>query len=231
MNLDACVQLANGKFRNVVDDRALAHCVPNTYITELARSSCDSLAPDADETLAPFSIEAYTLGGRKTREANKELYNRFRQEVEDQWGVDTSNWNDSVGVLQCRSAAYHHDPFNPDVAYINWYVDGPYATFELNGKPSVLEPGSIVVFDPYCPHALYYGEKYTFGTTAPDESIPTSLFVTLEVPMADVAYLLNIQRMSKANAPVMNGSGCVDPVTGKWHPDTQALTPESPTLS
>lgn len=229
MNLNACVKLANGQFRTVVDDRALAHCAPDAYITALAKSSCDNLAPHTEEALAPFAIEAYTLGGRKTRDANKELYSRFRQEVEDQWGVDTSNWSDTVGVLQCRSAAYHHDPFNPDVAYINWYVDGPYATFELNGKPCLLEPGSIVVFDPYCPHALYYGEKYSFGTSSPDESTPTSLFVTLEVPMADVAYLLNVQRMAKANAPLMNGNGSVDPATGQWLPNTQSC--EAPALS
>lgn len=225
MKLDACVAMPDGQFRTVVDDRAVVMCMPDTYITELARESCDALAMMNEEKLAPFAIEAYTLGGKKTRDACKELYARMSQEIEDQWGVDTSSWTESVGVLQCRSAPYHHDPFNPEVAYINWYVEGPAATFELNGKPTVLEPGSLVVFDPYCPHALYYGHKYEFAAaTASAANPPTSLFVTLEVPMADVAYLLNVQRLSKANAPLMGAEGGVDPLTGKWMADRQYLT-------
>ena len=232
MKLDACVALANGQFRPVVDDRALAHCLPDDYITQMAKESCAHLAASTnDETLAPFAIEAYTLGGKKTRDASQELYARMRQEVEDQWGVDTSEWSQSVGVLQCRSAPYHHDPFNPDVAYINWYVDGPAATFELNGKPTVLEPGSIVVFDPFCPHALYYGKKYDFAAdTASTANPPTSLFVTLEVPMADVAYLLNIQTMPKPNAPLMTSQGGVDPITGKWLEDKEYMSSAHETL-
>ena len=224
MKLNACVALPDGKFRTVVDDRAVVMCQPDTYITELARASCDALADTGPEKIAPFSIEAYTLGGKKTRDACKELYSRMSQEIEDQWGVDTSAWSQSVGVLQCRSAPYHHDPFNPEVAYINWYVEGPAATFELNGKPTMLEPGSIVVFDPYCPHALYYGQAYEFSTdTAATANPPTSLFVTLEVPMADVAYLLNVQRLSKANAPLMDKDGGVDPISGKWMADRQYM--------
>lgn len=225
MKLDACVALPDGQFRTVVDDHALAHCAPDTYITVLARESCEALAAMKDEKLAPFAIEAYTLGGKKTRDACKELYSRMSQEIEEQWGVDISNWTESVGVLQCRSAPYHHDPFNPEVAYINWYVEGPAATFELNGKPNVLEPGSIVVFDPYCPHALYYGKEYEFAAeTAATANPPTSLFVTLEVPMSDVAYLLNVQRLSKANAPLMDNDGGVDPITGKWLADRQYMS-------
>lgn len=225
MKLDACVALPDGQFRTVVDDHALAHCMPDTYITVLARESCEALATMKSEKLAPFAIEAYTLGGKKTRDACKELYSRMSQEIEEQWGVDISNWTESVGVLQCRSAPYHHDPFNPEVAYINWYVEGPAATFELNGKPNVLEPGSIVVFDPYCPHALYYGQEYEFTVeTAATANPPTSLFVTLEVPMSDVAYLLNVQRLVKANAPVMDKDGGVDPITGKWMADRQYMS-------
>jgi hypothetical protein len=222
MNIDACVAMPSGKFRTVVDDRAVITCMPDTYITELARESCQALASMNNETLAPFAIEAYTLGGKKTREACKELYARMSQEIEDQWGVDTGAWDQSVGVLQCRSAPYHHDPFNPEVAYINWYVEGPPATFELNGKPTVLKPGNIVVFDPYCPHSLYYGRQYEFSAdTAATANPLTSLFITLEVPMADVAYLLNVQRLSKPNAPLMGADGGVDPITGKWMADRQ----------
>lgn len=229
MKLNACVGLPDGQFRTVVDDRALAHCLPDTYITQLARTSCQALA-DNEEGIAPYAIEAYTLGGRKTRDACKELYARMTQEIEDQWGVDTSEWTQSVGVLQCKSAAYHHDPFNPEVAYINWYVEGPPATFELNGKPSLLEPGSLVVFDPYCPHALYYGKHYDFNTASKaDTTLPTSLFVTLEVPMADVAYLLNVQRLSKTNAPLMGQQGGVDPMSGKWLADLQYMS-DAPTV-
>lgn len=225
MNLNACVALPNGQFRTVVDDRAVVMCTPDTYIVEMARESCNALTATSTEVLAPFAIEAYTLGGKKTRDACQELYSRMSQEIEDQWGVDTSAWTESVGVLQCRSAPYHHDPFNPEVAYINWYVEGPLATFELNGKPTVLEPGSLVVFDPYCPHALYYGQRYEFSaTTAAEANPPTSLFVTLEVPMASVAYLLNVQRLSSANAPLMDAEGGVDPITGKWMANRQYFT-------
>ena len=225
MKLDACVALPDGKFRTVVDDRAIAHCIPDTYLTNMARESCGVLAAMNNETLAPFAIEAYTLGGKKTHTACKELYARMSQEIEDQWGVDISNWTESVGVLQCRSAPYHHDPFNPEVAYINWYVEGPTATFELNGTPNILEPGSIVVFDPYCPHALYYGAKYDFSAaTASTANPPTSLFVTLEVPMSSVAYLLNVKCLSKANAPLMGADGGVNPVSGKWMSDRQYMS-------
>lgn len=225
MNLHACIAQNNGSFRTVVDNHALAHCAPDTYILELARSSCDLLAcsnaAGKTQALFPFEIEAHTLGGKKTKSAALELYSRFRTEIEDQWGVDTADWNGDVGVLQCRSAAYHHDPFNSEVAYINWYVEGPAATFELNGKRIGLEPGHIVVFDPYCPHALYYTQNYEFVAEFGHhhETMASSLFVTLEVPLKDVAYLLGtISLQGPGTMERLDAPGSVDPSNGQWKP-------------
>lgn len=228
MTLHACIAQPDGTFRTVVDDHALAYCAPDAYIQKLALESCSNLANVVDDThLAPFAIEAYTLGGKKTKEAAKELYARMSMEVEEQWGVDTSEWTQAVGVLQCRAAPYHNDPFNPEVAYINWYVDGPEATFELNGSTVQLKPGSLIVFDPYCPHALYYGKEYEFSTAnAQDETLAKSLFVTLEVPMADVAYLLGVQKMKHATSMRMDEPGGVNPMTGQWKTDCDVLLQE-----
>ena len=157
------------------------------------------------EPLSVKEISMETLGGRRTKPLEQPLLQVMCSHIRQAWGVSLDLSAQSIGVLRARSAAFHHDPYVPDVAYVNWYIQGPPAEFRLGSHVYAIAPGALFVFDPYCPHAL---------TTPAHEQ---AVFLSMEIPLMAVEHVLGVTHID-------DGPNCWDMSRAKVDPHTGALS-------
>jgi hypothetical protein len=197
----------NRNYRNVARKPVVVHEHVPDFIVEKTNHVYASLNPSAP-------TQDYEIVNQEVKNPTeiKELTSLMLQFMED-WGVDTEGWDSAPCIVKCKSAAYHNDPVRTDVAFVNWYVQGPTAFLHTDQHIEEIRPGDIMVFDPYCPHAL------TLHSTQLDShrsnSSENATFIALEVPIHSVLHLLGIK---KVNHPVhiMSSDDSINPQTGEW---------------
>jgi len=179
---------------------------------ELSEKVAKARSKMLGESLSPFVIEAHTLGGKKTKQWSDSITDSASKSLRTLWGWDDSRMLDGCGLLMCKGAAYHNDPFDANVAYANWYVDGPPIIFEVHGKSKIIQTGDWIVFDPYAAHRLYQQNPWRMDT----KEVPQmSTFVTMSVPLELVRPWLNI-KISDQLIGVDITKGCdINPETGE----------------
>ncbi|HQR19976.1 MAG TPA: hypothetical protein PLE54_06415 [Burkholderiaceae bacterium] len=86
----------------------------------------------------------------------------------------------------CRGAFFHTDAHFGDVLFGVWYVSGPPVdmVFPLAGLCLAVEPGALVVFDPFEVHGVLRrgAERYCAGDYA---DAAASVFIGFEVDLTD----------------------------------------------
>jgi hypothetical protein len=86
----------------------------------------------------------------------------------------------------CRGAFFHTDAHYSDVLFGIWYIDGPQvdAVFPRAGVRTSLDPGDVLVFDPFEVHGVLAPRATSYDAGDYDTAL-ASVFVGFELELND----------------------------------------------